>query len=223
MKADLMKTLKTLTAALAFSVAALAPIAARSQTTEVLNEGFSSVSTLPGWVQFNNSNPAGNGWFQGNTAAFMAQAGAGDSYAAANYLSAQNGMGSVDNWLITPALNLSGSSTLSFFTRTADPGYNDRLEVRIGYGSGTDIGNFSNVLTTVGTLGYPIDWLQNIVDFNANGTVRLAFRYVGDASTLNYIGIDSVRVISAVPEPSLSLMLCLGLGALGLMRRKLST
>jgi hypothetical protein len=219
-----MKTLKTLTASAAFSVAALAPLAARAQTTDVLNEGFSTVSTLPGWVQVNNSSPAGTGWFQGNTSVFMAQAGAGDSYAAANYLSAQNGMGSVDNWLITPTLNLSGNSTLSFFTRSAgDPNYNDRLEVRIGYGSGTDISNFNNVLTTVGNGGYPTDWLQNMIDFSANGTVRLAFRYVGDASTLDYIGLDSVRVISAVPEPSLALMLGLGLGALGLMRRKLST
>jgi hypothetical protein len=219
-----MKTLKTLTASAAFSVAALAPLAARAQTTDVLNEGFSTVSTLPGWVQVNNSSPAGTGWFQGNTVVFMAQAGAGDSYAAANYLSAQNGMGSVDNWLITPTLNLSGNSTLSFFTRSAgDPNYNDRLEVRIGYGSGTDISNFNNVLTTVGNGGYPTDWLQNMIDFSANGTVRLAFRYVGDASTLDYIGLDSVRVISAVPEPSLALMLGLGLGALGLMRRKLST
>jgi hypothetical protein len=199
-------------------------LAARAQTTDVLNEGFSTVSTLPGWVQVNNSSPAGTGWFQGNTVVFMAQAGAGDSYAAANYLSAQNGMGSVDNWLITPTLNLSGNSTLSFFTRSAgDPNYNDRLEVRIGYGSGTDISNFNNVLTTVGNGGYPTDWLQNMIDFSANGTVRLAFRYVGDASTLDYIGLDSVRVISAVPEPSLALMLGLGLGALGLMRRKLST
>jgi hypothetical protein len=224
MKADLMKPFKTLSAAVAFALAALAPFAARASGVEILNEGFSNVSALPGWVQVNHSNPAGNGWFQGNPGLFSAQAGASDSYAGVNYLSAQDGTGSVDNWLITPAMTLSGNTTISFFTRSSnDPGFNDRLEVRYALGNGTDTSAFSNLLTSIGTGGYPTDWTQYSADFSANGPVRFAFRYVGDAAALNFVGIDSVSVVTAVPEPSLSLMLCLGLGALGLMRRKLST
>jgi hypothetical protein len=39
---------------------------------------------------------------------------------------------------------------------------------------------------------------------------------------VNYIGTDSVRVVTAVPEPSGFLMLGLGLTAFGLALRKLS-
>jgi hypothetical protein len=51
---------------------------------------------------------------------------------------------------------------------------------------------------------------------------RFAFRYLCAADTVNYIGIDSVRVVTAVPEPSGFLMLGLGLTAFGLALRKLS-
>jgi hypothetical protein len=37
---------------------------------------------------------------------------------------------------------------------------------------------------------------------------------------LNYIGLDTVRVVSAVPEPSVYLSLVMGLGALSLLRRR---
>lgn len=220
-----MKPFKTLTAAVAFSLTALAPFAARADNVEILNEGFSNMSSLQGWVQVNNSNPRGLGWLQGNSGIFPAQAGANDSYAAANYLCAQDGTGTVDTWLITPSVTLSGNSTISFFTRSSNdqPGpYNDQLEVSFALGSGTDINAFSNLLTGIGPGGYPADWTQYSANLSATGPVRFAFHYVGSAAELSFIGIDSVSVVTAVPEPSLSLMLCLGLGALGLMRRKLS-
>lgn len=214
-----MRMLKNLAAA-TLSLAVLAPLAAHAGV-EVLNEGFSDLTALPGWTQLNNSAPAGAGWFQGNASIFPAQAGAATAYAAANYLSAQDGSGSVDSWLITPVLNLSGTTIFSFFTRTAsDPGFADKLEVRFAPGSGADTSEFATLLATVGTAQYPRTWTQVSSSFQFDGTGRFAFRYLGDAAALNYIGIDSVRVITAVPEPSLSLMLSLGLGALALLRRK---
>jgi hypothetical protein len=41
----------------------------------------------------------------------------------------------------------------------------------------------------------------------------LAARYLCAADTVTYIGIDSVRVVTAVPEPSVFLMLGPGLTA----------
>jgi hypothetical protein len=223
MKAHFMKTLQTLTVAAVFGIAAFAPPAASAAGVDVLNEGFSSGPAAPGWVTVNNSSPAGAGWFQGNSGVFGAQAGAADSYAAASYLSTQYGSGTVNNWLMTPALSLSGATSLSFFSRTAnDPGYFDKLEVRFASGSGTDPAGFTTLLLTIGPSDYQTAWTQYVAGLNFNGIGRFAFHYFGDADSLNYVGLDSVQVTTAVPEPSLSLMLGLGLSALALARRKLS-
>jgi hypothetical protein len=216
-----MRSFKTITAGLALSLAATAPFAARADGVEVFNEGFNNVSSMPGWVQVNHSSPVGNGWFQGNPAIFSAQSGPGNSYIGADFLSAAFGSGSVDTWLITPVINLSGSSSFSFSTRAAsDPGFYDNLQVYFEPGTGTDPNGFTSLLVSPGNGTYPTSWTQYSGFFDFTGAGRFAFRYVGDASTLNYIGIDSVKVVSAVPEPASALMLGLGLGALGLLRRR---
>jgi hypothetical protein len=219
-----MKPVKTLfaTAALTLSLAALGATAARAAGVEVLNEGFDNVGALGGWAQVNNSIPVGNAWFQGNPAVFTAQAGAPDAYVAANFLSAGGGSGSVDNWLITPVLDLSGTTVLSFYTRhDAQPGFADLLEVRFAAGTGTDAADFSTLLATIGgTAGYPTDWQQVTASITNSGNGRFAFRYVGPADSLNYVGLDTVSVVTAVPEPSTWMMLALGLGLFTLLRRQ---
>lgn len=223
-----MKLPKSYLAAGALALSALAPGAAQagygsSAGVVVLNEGFSDLSSLPGWTLVNNSSPAGNPWFQGNADVFGAQSGAANSYAAASFLGAANGQGVVDNWLITPVLSLSGLSNLSFYTaHEATLGFADFLEVRWAPGSGGGTNSFTTLLTTFGGVGsdYPVDWTRWSSDLNFQGEGRFAFRYVGNADSLNYVGLDTVRVVTAVPEPSLYVMLALGLGALSFMRRK---
>lgn len=218
-----MKLLKSYTAAGTLALAALAPGAAGAAGIEVLNEGFEDVASLPGWTLVNNSVPAGITWFQGNPDVFGAQSGAANAYAAASFMGAANGQGVVDNWLITPLLSLSGLTNLSFYTaHEAMPGSADYLEVRWAPGSGGGTGSFTTLLTTFGGAGagYPTDWTQWSAGLNLQGKGRFAFRYVGNADSLNYIGLDTVRVVTAVPEPSLYMMLALGLGALSFMRRK---
>jgi hypothetical protein len=221
MKGLSMKPVNSLLAAAAVSLATLGAPAAQAQGVEVLNEGFDNVSGLSGWAQVNNSVPPGSAWFQGNAGIFASQAGAADSYAAANFLSAAGSGGTVDNWLITPELSLNGATTLSFFTRhAADPGFDDRLEVLFSPGGGLDASGFT-VLTTIGGSGdYATDWAQYSLNVDAFGTGRFAFRYFGEADTLNYVGLDTVSVVTAVPEPSTWAMLGAGLGLLGLRRRK---
>jgi hypothetical protein len=204
----------------ALALALLAPGAQAATGTSVLDEGFDDVSLLEGWSQYNYSYPQGQGWFQGTAGVFAAQAGSAGAYVATSFLGAQDGAGSIDSWLITPLLNLTGTTQLSFFSRTAGtPGYSDQLEVRFDDGLGT----FDTLLTTVGGLdAYPSSWTAYSASVNLEGSGRFAFRYLGDAAALDYIGVDSVKVLTAVPEPSSWLMLVLGLAGAGLLRRKFS-
>ncbi|MFC0252583.1 choice-of-anchor J domain-containing protein [Massilia consociata] len=218
-----MKRLSSLAGAALAAAATWAPVSSHAAGVVVLNEGFDSVATLSNWAQINRSMPPGTGWFQGNADVFGAHSGAANSYAGANYLSAANGMGMVDNWLITPTLSLNGLSTLSFFTnRAGDPGFFDQLEVRFGYGSNTSADGFDTLLLTIGgDVTFPTQWAQWSTSLDVQGEGRFAFRYLGDAATLDYVGLDTVRVVTAVPEPSTYLMLLAGLGAVGASARRL--
>jgi hypothetical protein len=222
MKGLSMKHAKTWYAAAACALALLGSTAAQAAGVEVLNEGFNNVGGLSGWTQVNNSVPAGNAWFQGNAGVFPAYAGAADSYAAVNFLSAANGSGTVDNWLITPLLDLSGATGISFYTRhDAAPGIDDLLEVRFAYGDTVNPADFSLLVATVGnTGGYPADWALVDTSLALEGAGRFAFRYTNPAEFTGYVGIDSLSVVTAVPEPSAWMLLAVGLGGFGLLRRR---
>jgi len=216
-----MKTHTSLSAAGALSLALLASLPAHAATT-VLNEGFNDVTALEGWSQYNYSYPQGQGWLQGNAGQFDAQSGSADSFVATSFLSASNGIGSVDSWLILPLLNLTGTTLLSFFSRSVgSPGFNDMLEVRFDQGPGT----FDTLLATIGAYAaYPDSWTAFSATLNVEGSGRFAFRYLGDADALDYIGIDTVSVMTCVPEPSSWLMLALGTaGVAGVATRRRRT
>src|SRR5882672_3852819 len=66
-----------------------------------INEDFVTVPP-PGWVVTNNSEPLGTtNWYQGDTAAFQAQGGPADSYAAADFDNTGD-TGTISDWLLTP-------------------------------------------------------------------------------------------------------------------------
>jgi hypothetical protein len=215
-----MKTYKTSDTAAAFPRAARLTALSDGVGMEVLNEGFGNVAGLHGWEQKNLSPSAGIGWFQGNADVFPSRAGARQDYIAANFLGALDGKGRVDNWLITPVLDLSGTTMLSFFTsRGTEPGFFDTLELRFARGNDSRPEAFSMLLATISGPAYPTAWQQFCASVDVTGPGRFAFRYVGDAASLNYIGLDTVRVVTAVPKPSLYQRLALGLRRLTLFCR----
>jgi PEP-CTERM motif len=203
------------------------------------SEDFNTV--LPtGWTATNNSFALGSeSWFQGNVGIFSAQAGADNSYAAANLNSAGGTVpATISNWLITPSFSYASGDTLSFWTRTeAGSAFFDRLEVRFSAVGGvnvgtseTSVGDFSNLLLTVNpgftATGYPDAWAKFSVALPSAATGAFAFRYyVTDAgpsgSNSSYIGIDSVAV-TPVPEPATYLLAAMGLGVIALRRRQIA-
>jgi len=203
------------------SPAACAPHTTKAAGTEVLSEDFGCLADAPGWVRINRSIPPGAPWCQGDPDVFPAQAGAPGAYAAASCLGAAHGVGRVDNWLITPTLTLSGPTTLSFFTsRERVDGFDDLLEVRFGRGSATAAASFDTLLASIaGAADFPAQWQPWHLDLTVDGTGRFAFRYLGDAARLSLVGLDTVRVVTRLPEPTSRLLLVDGLGVLGLLRR----
>ena len=191
-----------------------------------LTEGFDDVASLSGagWALVNNSSaPVGGDWFQGNSGIFPAAMGAANSYVAASFLSTSSPTGAISNWLMSPALLLDASSSVSFQVRTAGDGFLDTLEVRLSTsGSSTNPAGFGTLL---GTYSASTDNGWQALSFSVGALAvategRIAFLYkVSDVSVAgNYIGIDSV-VITAVPEPATYLLMGLGVAALLLRRR----
>jgi hypothetical protein len=207
---------------LALSTLLCAGFAAHAQVA--LSEGFANVAGLTGagWSIVNTSASPGTTWFQGNSGIFSAAAGPANAYAAANFLGTTAASGPVSNWLITPQLVLDATSQVSFQVRAAGDNLLDRLEVLVST-TGTAPGNFS----PVGSYESATDsgWVSRSFSLNLTATTPsyVAFRYVvSDVAVAgNYLGLDSVQ-ITAVPEPTTSVLLGLGLAGLLLARRRLS-
>ena len=203
------------------SVAAVLCGGFAAQAQVALAEGFDNVAGLSGagWSIVNTSPLPGTTWFQGNSGIFSAASGAASSYAAANFLGTTASSGPVSNWLITPQLMLDATSTVSLAARAGGDGFLDLLEVLIST-TGTAPGNFS----LIGSYSSSTDngWVNR--SFGATLTSAtlsyVAFRYaVTDVATAgNYLGIDNV-LITAVPEPTNTLLLGLGLAGLLAYRR----
>lgn len=209
-------------------------------SADPLTENFDA-GVPAGWTVNNLSQPPGTlDWFQGNEFVFPAQQGAPNSYLAANFESGGE-VSTISNWLILPTSTYRNGDTLSFYSRTADfSEWPDRLEVRFSNVGGTNVGTTATSVGTFSTLlisinptltvgGYPEEWTRysaTLSGLTGPTSGAFAFRYtVTDGGLFgansNYIGIDTVQ-ITAVPEPSVYMMMAFGLGMVGYLRRRQS-
>jgi hypothetical protein len=205
------------------AAAAFLASSSASRAATLLSEGFDDISALPGdgWVLTNASTPPGavDGWFQGNSGIFNAQAGAPEAYVASNFNVAGAG-GTLANWLITPVFSTAAAGSVTFWVRgAAEPDYDDYIAYGFSSGSSatTDF-TMTPVLTALAG-----EWQEYTVSFAAGGagsTARFAIEHSEAADLSNYIGVDSLAVttgVSAVPEPSIWAMMLLGFAGVGAM------
>jgi len=188
----------------------------------LLSEGFDDVGALAGqgWVFSNESVPPGpvSGWFQGDEPTFEAQRGAPNAYIASNYLAAEPG-GILDSWVITPEFSTAKNVLVSFWLR-AEPFEGTSDQVRFGFSDGSDdLLDFAlDTTVTVPTDG----WTRYTISLGAQGegsTARFGFQHVGISDLSNYVGLDTLT-ITEVPEPSMAMILGLGLAGFALARRR---
>lgn len=183
-----------------------------------INEAFSGATQPPtGWTLQNNSSaPLGTNWFKPTgTPPFPAFSGPPTAFIAANFQSTTSAVGNetLSNWLLTPVVTLNNGDQLSFYTRTTDGTFPDRLEVRLSTNGAsgnvgtttTSVGDFTTVLVTVNpnltTTGYPLTWTRftaTITGLPATTTGRVGFRYFvtnggPNGANSDYIGLDDVQ------------------------------
>ena len=208
------------------AAAVCASTAVAANPVVAVSEGFEPGAPLTDWLAINLSVPAGQDWFQGNAGIFTAQAGSDDSYIAANFLSAANGAGTIENWVVTPAFASLGHGTLTFWTRTEMAGFTDRLQVRFNSTGSANVADFDQVLLDINAAeavdGFPTDWTQfavNYVGVEGNqGRFAIVYRNADAANFPNYVGVDTVDIV-AVPIPGSLFLVMAGFGAAGLARR----
>ena len=137
--------------------------------------------------------------FQGNSTVFPAYEGPVTGYIGQNFNGAFNGGLLIDQWLISPSINVSAGDTLKFWHRAPDGStWADHLQVWISSTAGTTHSAFDNQIAAfdASTSG----WVQYTGVIPVGGNIRFAVRYYctngGPGGTeSDYVGLDLFEVV----------------------------
>lgn len=190
--------------------------------SQAFTENFDNITTLTGngWFMQNNSTPIGGipNWFQGTPTTatptpgpFDAYNGAANAYIAANY-NFVSGNNTISGWLLTPNRTFRNGDVITFYARSTNSQWSDRLQVRMSTnGASTNVGTGSAAVGDFTTLLLDINPTQiqgvflnawtlytiTISGLPAPTSGRIAFRYYviggGSGADSDYIGLDNVN------------------------------
>ncbi len=182
-----------------FALMLCAACALNAQTT-LLSESFDS-STLPtGWTTVDAD---GDSYTWDATMQFEDSHGtAGGAIYSASYI---NGVGALtpDNWLISPAIQITGNSDLTFYVKGQQSGYSD--ENYSVYVATSNTVSALAATTPVLTATATNNWEQKTVNLNAyvGQTVYIAIRH-HNTTDMYWLDIDDFAVVAQPTTPTIA-------------------
>lgn len=131
-------------------------------------------------------------------------------------------------FLIAPAAAAAASSSLAAGAGDDVPddglgnpaGLSGRDRLNHGVPPDADASGSAPLLTTIGEDALLAEWRRRSADLTVEGERRFALRYLGAPAPLGDVGLDDMRVATAVPEQAGLLVLASSLGVIGLMQRR---
>ena len=175
---------------------ALLAMAFVSNAQALLSEGFESGTLPTGWTTIDNDNDT----YTWDPAYGFDGHNGGLCISSASFI---NGVGALtpDNWLITPAINLTANATLTFWVCGQDASYaNEHYGVYIST-TGTAISNFTLIYEeTINAAGGSRDqgsWKQKTVNLASytGQTVYIAFRHF-NCTDEYWLNLDDVEIFA---------------------------
>ncbi len=158
-----------------------------------------------GWTWINQDGGGTSATFSGNVTVFTAYEGPDSGYCGQNYNGANGYL--IDQWLISPVVNVHIGDTLSFYYRSVNASttnYDDSIYVRLAPNGGNTIPDFT---TNLGRYKVPLStWTNWRHVFTINGNIRFAIQYYitnggVNGSYSDYWGLDLVQVLGGPNVP----------------------
>ena len=170
----------------------------------IFNEGFEEYSLPAGWTLLDADND-GNTWMHSSVYGDLMGGHTGEgAFVSYSYDTWTGDELSPDNWLVTPAISLTGSSTLTFWRMVGFFNPADHYGVYVSTTSATDPSTFTLLFEeTPVSSGYAWTMQTVSLDNYTGNTVYIAFRHFNCTDQL-LIAIDDITITSSTVQPTIT-------------------